>query len=122
TSNGQNSSRDVPVSALSPATSVPREEMRAPSPGRMFDSSAENISTANRSGASSVATPDPAPGDALGSAVGVAPGVAPGDPDGLGAGITSARYTPSCRVLAKVTDDAPVAPGPGAWAVPLGRV
>ena len=56
-----------------------------PVAGAMFDSSAENRSTAKSSGSSSVApAAAPAPGDALGSTVGVGVGVAPGDPDGLG--------------------------------------
>src|SRR3990172_8462508 len=75
----------------------------------MFDSSALNRSTAKSSGAPSA--PAPASGLADGSGDGDGEGVAPGEPDGKGAGMTSARYTPSWRVETKVMLDAPVAVG-----------
>jgi len=121
TRSGQNSSRAVPAATPLSGMSAPSEVRRAPSPGAMFDSSAENRSTAKRSGSSSVPAAA-APGVALGLGVGDAVGVALGEPDGVGAAITSARYTPSCRVVTNVTDDAPVAPGASCSTVPSGSV
>ena len=69
TSSGQNSSRAVPAAAaIGRHVGARATPMRAPSPGAMFDSSAQNRSTAKSSGSSSVRAATP--GDALGSGVG----------------------------------------------------
>ncbi len=86
----------------------------------MFDSSLLKRSTAKSSGSSWV--PIWPSGLADGSGVGDGVGDGVGEPEGAGAGMTSARYTPSWRVVTKVTLDAPVAPGGRTSTEPSGRV